>query len=118
MLIADQVLLHNRGIAIASACCCAALAFNPPPSWIMNLMIKTLPKLNHLIDVWCERRCLKPLCYILRDYPLCMEVTEEWKSILHSLKEIKGICSHELAVEERKILSELISTIQQAIPDE
>lgn len=84
----------------------------------MNLMIKALPKLNRLIDIWCERRCLKPLCYILRDYPLYMELTEEWKSILYSLKDIKGICCHELAVEERKILSELISIIQEAFPDE
>jgi len=83
----------------------------------MNMMIKVLPKLNRLIDVWCERRCLKPLCYILRDYPLYMELTEEWKSILESLKEIKGICCHELAVEERKILSELIKTIQEIFPE-
>jgi len=81
------------------------------------MMIKVLPKLNRLIDVWCERRCLKPLCYILRDYPLYMELTEEWKSILESLKEIKGICCHELAVEERKILSELIKTIQEIFPE-
>lgn len=80
-------------------------------------MIKALPKLHRLIDVWCERRCLKPLCYILRDYPLYMGLSEEWKSILESLQEIKGICCDELAVEERKILSELIKTIQEAFPE-
>ncbi len=80
----------------------------------MNIMMKTLPKLNRLIDIWCERRCLKPLCYILRDYPLYMEANEEWKSILESLEEIKVICCHELAVEEREILSDLISTLQEA----
>ena len=84
----------------------------------MNIMIKALPKLNRLIDVWCERRCLKPLCYILRDYPPCIELMEEWKNILESLQEIKSICRHELAVEERKILLELISTIQEAFPEE
>lgn len=83
----------------------------------MNIMMKVLPKLNRLIDVWCERRCLKPLCYILRDYPLYMELNEEWKSILESLQEIKSICCHELAVEERKILSELIATLEEAFPE-
>lgn len=83
----------------------------------MNTMMKVLPKLNRLIDVWCERRCLKPLYYILREYPLYMELTEEWKGILKSLEEIKGICRHELAVEERKILAELISTLQQTFPE-
>jgi hypothetical protein len=81
-------------------------------------MIKVLPKLNRLIDVWCERRCLKPLCYILQEYPLYMELIEEWESMLALLKEIKGVCCHELAVEERKILSELISMIQEAFPEE
>lgn len=84
----------------------------------MNTIIKVLPKLNRLIDSWCERRCLQPLCYILRAYPLYIELTEEWKSILESLKEIKGLCCHELAVEERKILSELIATLQEAFPEQ
>ena len=85
---------------------------------MMNIIIKILPKLNRLIDIWCERRCLKPLCYILQDYPLYMEITGEWKRVLESLKEIKRVCCHELAVEERKILSELIATIQEAVPEE
>ncbi len=83
----------------------------------MNIMMKVLPKLNRLIDIWCERRCLKPLCYILRDYPLYMELTEEWKSILASLKEIKELCCHELAVEERRILAELIKILQESLPE-
>jgi hypothetical protein len=47
-----------------------------------------------------------------------MEITGEWKRVLESLKEIKRVCCHELAVEERKILSELIATIQEAVPEE
>lgn len=94
------------------------LSFNPQPVLIMKMMIKVLPKLNRLIDVWCERRCLKPLCYILQEYPLYMDPIEEWKGVLESLKQIKIICCHELTVEERKILSELIVTIQEAFPEE
>ena len=90
------------------------LSFNPQPILIMNIMIKVLPKLNHLIDVWCERRCLKLLCYILQEYPLYMELAEERERVLELLKEIKGVCCHELAVEERKIFSELIVTIQES----
>lgn len=82
----------------------------------MNTITKVLPKLNHLIDIWCERRCLKPLCYILRDYPLYAELTEEWESILEALQQIRECCCHELAVEERKILAELITLLQTVLP--
>ena len=78
----------------------------------MNIMAKILPKLNKLIDSWCERRCLKPLCYILRDYLIYTELTEGSGGILESLQEIKGLCCHELAVEERRLLSELIRMMQ------
>ena len=47
-----------------------------------------------------------------------MELPEEWERVLELLKEIKGACCHELAVEERKILSGLILTIQEAFPEE
>ena len=43
-----------------------------------------------------------------------MELAEERERVLELLKEIKGVCCHELAVEERKIFSELIVTIQES----
>ncbi|MBX9742026.1 MAG: hypothetical protein K2W99_00570 [Chthoniobacterales bacterium] len=79
----------------------------------MNEIHKMFPKLDKLIDSWCERRCLKPLCFILRDYPLCSELSDGWGVLLEALLEIKGICCHELTLEERRLLGELIHAIQE-----
>lgn len=80
---------------------------------MMNETYKIFPKLDRLIDSWCERRCLKPLCFILREYPLCSELSDGWGILLEALLEIKGICCHELTLEERRLLGEVIHTLQE-----
>lgn len=79
----------------------------------MNKNHEIFPKLDKLIDSWCDRRCLKPLCFILRDYPLCSELSDGWRVLLEALLEIKGICTHELTLEERRLLGEVISAIKE-----
>lgn len=74
---------------------------------------KIFPKLDKLIDSWCERRCLKPLCFILREYPLCSELGDGLGVLLEALLEIKGICGNELTVEERRLLSEIITATKE-----
>lgn len=70
-------------------------------------------KVDKLIDVWCERRCLQPLTYLLRGYPFVDKVKEEWEILQESLQEIKGFCSHELTPDERKLITELIDLIDK-----
>lgn len=82
---------------------------------IMKETYKIFPKLDKLIDSWCERRCLKPLCFILREYPSCSELGDGWGILLEVLLEIKGICCHELTLEERRLLGELIHAIKEKV---
>ena len=84
---------------------------------MMNDTHRIFPKLDRLIDVWCERRCLKPLFFILRDYPLCGELVDGWGVLLETLLEIKGLCGHELTLDERELLVELISATKDKVRD-
>ena len=79
----------------------------------MNEAQKLFTKIDRLIDVWCERRCLKPLTYLLASYPFCEELREKGEMLLESLHEIKVFCSHELTPEERKLLGELIHSVEK-----
>jgi len=72
-------------------------------------------KIDILIDGWCERRNLKPLRYILRSYPLCSGMTDEWGELLESLKDIKGLCGKELTSEEKKVLIEVLNAVDDAV---
>ena len=72
-------------------------------------------KIDKLIDDWCERRALKPLRFILRSYPLCSGLTDEWGALLESLKDIKGLCGSELTSEEKKVLVEVINAVDDAV---
>lgn len=82
---------------------------------MMNENHAILAKLEQLIDEWCERRCLKPLFYILRDYPFCSELVYGWAVLLESLLEIKNFCSHELTLYERKLLLEIIDSAKRNV---
>ncbi|MFI0348765.1 MAG: hypothetical protein ACH346_08440 [Chthoniobacterales bacterium] len=77
----------------------------------MNDARKLFIKIDKLIDVWCERRCLKPLAYLLPCYSLCEELKEQWQELLEALEEIKNMHSHELTADERKIVKELICSV-------
>ncbi len=74
-----------------------------------------LQKIDTLINCWCERRCLKPLRYILQHYPLLSGLTDEWGALYESLRDIKGLCQKELNSEEQKTLTEIINAVHDII---
>ncbi len=84
---------------------------------MMNENHAICTKLERLIDEWCERRCLKPLFYILRDYPLCSELVHGWVVLLESLNAIKNFCHHELTLSERELLLEIIDSTKRKIQE-
>lgn len=81
----------------------------------MNESSAVFPKIDKLIDGWCERRALKPLRFVLRSYPLCSGLTDEWGALLESLKDIKGLCGSELTSAEKKTLVEVINAVDDAV---
>jgi hypothetical protein len=88
---------------------------NSPAPDFVNDTKAFFSKIDKLIDGWCERRCLKPLRFILRSYPLAAGLTDEWASLLDSLKDIKGFCGDELTAEERRVMVELINVAHDAV---
>jgi hypothetical protein len=73
-------------------------------------MINFIQKLDWLIDQWCERRALKPLSFLLRAYPGPLLHTDQFGEVLNRLKDVKGLCRHELTQEE---LADVISSINE-----
>jgi len=87
----------------------------------MNITNEIRQRIDRLIDGWCERRALKPLRFILRSYPRCSGLTDEWGALLESLKDIKGLCASELSSEEKRSwlsYSARLKTSCVAEPDE
>ena len=72
-------------------------------------------KIDKLVDGWCERRCLKPLRYILQHCPLLSGLTDEWGALHESLKDIKGFCQKELNEEEKKLLMEISNDVHDIV---
>jgi hypothetical protein len=64
-----------------------------------------LKTLDGLIDGWCERRALKPLGYLLRKYPGPLFHTDQQFELLDALKDVKGLCYHELTPDERRLVT-------------
>lgn len=84
----------------------------------MNIATNTFSKIDKLIDAWCERRMLKPLRFILKNYPLHSYLTDEWGALLESLKDIKGLCVSDLTNEEKKVLIEVINIVDNVVHGE
>lgn len=79
----------------------------------MNKGQQVLNKINRLIDIWCDRRCLQPLTYLLGSYPFYREIDEDWNILLEALEEIRGFCANELTPGERSLIDELIEVVSK-----
>src|SRR4029077_17145523 len=59
-----------------------------PDSMELNLF-KTL---DDLINIWCQRRALRPLAYLLPAYPGVLAHTDQQFQLLEALKNLKRLC--------------------------
>jgi hypothetical protein len=74
-----------------------------PYSMELNLF-KTL---DHLINIWCERRALRPLAYLLPAYPGVSAHTDQQFQLLEALKNLKRLCLGHLTPEELRLVTQL-----------
>jgi hypothetical protein len=81
----------------------------------MSTTNEIFPKIDKLIDNWCERRALKPLRFILKNYPLSEGLTDDYGALLESLKDVKGLCGNDLSSEEKKVLIELVNAVEDTM---
>lgn len=72
-------------------------------------------EIDKLIDGWCERRSLRPLRLILRNYPISSGLKDESGNLLDSLKDIKGLCESDLTDAEKKTVSQLVNAVHEIV---
>jgi hypothetical protein len=76
---------------------------NTPHSMELNLF-KTL---DDLINVWCERRALRPLAYLLPAYPGVFAHADQQFQLLEALKNLKRLCLDHLTPEELRLVTQV-----------
>ncbi|MGH7283144.1 MAG: hypothetical protein ACRELY_16585 [Polyangiaceae bacterium] len=81
----------------------------------MSKSTKIIETVAHLIDQWCERRCLRALRHILRAWPLHSGLTDEWGELLTALERVRAFAKSELTEEEQAQLEEGIHETAQIV---
>ena len=61
--------------------------------------------LDDLINIWCERRALRPLAYLLPAYPGVSVHAEQQFQLLEALKNLKRLCLDHLTPEELRLVT-------------
>ena len=82
-----------------------------PQSLEFNLF-KTL---DGLINGWCERRALRPLAYLLPDYPGVFAHTDQQFQLLEALKNLKRLCRDHLTPEELRLITQAHNFLDQRL---
>ena len=71
--------------------------------------------LDTLIDHWCERRALRPLQRLLREYPGVFAHTDQKFALLHALKDVRDLCRKDLTAEECVWVGQLCRLMEEAL---
>jgi hypothetical protein len=82
-----------------------------PQSLEFNLF-KTL---DGLINGWCERRALRPLAYLLPDYPGVFAHTDQQFQLLEALKNLKRLCRDHLTPDELQLITHAHNFLDQRL---
>ena len=68
-----------------------------------------------LIDVWCERRALRPLRAVLPAYPFFTGLTDEVAALYEALRSARASSRDDLPPMELEQLDRAISILNQAL---
>ena len=82
-----------------------------PQSMEFNLF-KTL---DGLINVWCERRALRPLAYLLPAYPGVFVHTYQQFQLLEALKNLNRLCLDHLTPEELRLVTQALNFLDERL---
>ena len=74
-----------------------------------------LKTLDGLINGWCERRALRPLAYLLPDYPEVFAHTDQQFQLLEALKNLKRLCRDHLTPEELRLITQAHNFLDQRL---
>jgi hypothetical protein len=71
--------------------------------------------LRHLVESWCDRRCLRALRAVLRGYPLVSPLTDGWGELLLALQDVRAFTRDELTEDERQSVDDCIRTVERTL---
>jgi hypothetical protein len=74
-----------------------------------------LESVKVLVDVWCDRRCLSALRFILHGYPLSSPLTDGWAELLKALEDVRVFAKGEITEEETQTINQLIGSISRIV---
>ena len=66
---------------------------------------------SELFDVWCERRAVRPLRYLLSAWPLTNGLTDEWGALREALRTLRVDGHMELLNTELRRVDDLIRAV-------
>ncbi|MDB4967293.1 MAG: hypothetical protein JWN44_2982 [Myxococcales bacterium] len=73
-----------------------------------------VPRLNALVDNWCERRALKPLSTILAAWPFGgAGLTDDWGRLMDALKNVRSLGS--LPPDDAAEIDEAIRVVEKLV---
>ena len=55
-----------------------------------------LESVKNLVNVWCDRRCLTTLRFILQGYPLSSPLIDGWADLLKALEDVRAFAKTEI----------------------
>ncbi len=82
---------------------------------IEDEMTDVIANLDKLIDMWCERRALRPLQLLFRAYPGPLAHTDQLHDLLDSLRDVKGLCRNLLTEEELTLVIETLNALEDSL---
>lgn len=74
-----------------------------------------LDRLKELVEVWCDRRALRPLARVLPAYTAFNGMTEGWGTLLAALKNVLTFCPEDITKTEASKLGDLIRSAKDAV---
>ena len=71
--------------------------------------------LQRLVSAWCDRRALGALRFVLRGYPLPIDVTDSWIDLLTALKDVRAFAREQITPEELQSVDECVREIERRV---
>lgn len=72
-------------------------------------------RIDRLIDHWCGARHLDALRIILPDWPVAMNLTDEWARVFESLKAVREKAAAEFTATESQELEDVILEVGRLV---
>ncbi len=112
---ASKMFNQPMGVRASSSMTQSNLAIDPVRDFSLSSLADTpylmelnlFKTLDDLINIWCERRALRPLAYLLPAYPGVSAHTDQQFQLLEALKNLKRLSLDHLTPQELRLVTQV-----------